>query len=112
MNGLDADLTTDIIIKRSRKNFSQHQLYQLELVFRNNHYPDVLLRGNLAAKIGLPASREYRQMCFVLSHAVGQSALDTCCPPPILLTCSVSAGGIISLVEMLKVISILEAHLS
>ncbi|KAF5405767.1 hypothetical protein PHET_00761, partial [Paragonimus heterotremus] len=43
--------------KRTRTNFSGHQLVELETVFRKSHYPSMCVREELAQRLQLPESR-------------------------------------------------------
>ena len=43
--------------RRSRTNFSQWQLEEMERVFQSCHYPDVFMREAMALKLDLKESR-------------------------------------------------------
>ena len=63
IQSLIANVDTDIDRKgnnpnrRSRTNFSQEQINQLEYYFQMNQYPDILCRENIASAVGLSESR-------------------------------------------------------
>lgn len=50
--------------RRSRTNFSGHQLAELELIFRVSHYPSMNVREELAERLKLPESRI--QVCLTV----------------------------------------------
>ena len=52
--------------RRSRTNFSQWQLEEMERVFQSCHYPDVFMREAMALKLDLKESRISVSPSFVL----------------------------------------------
>ena len=59
-------------VKRTRTAYSNYQLDQLELVFSQTHYPDVFLREELSARLGISESRlqvnNYMVICDKYSY--------------------------------------------
>ncbi len=52
--------------RRSRTNFSQWQLEELERVFQSCHYPDVFMREAMALKLDLKESRISVGISFII----------------------------------------------
>ena len=52
--------------KRSRTAYSSYQLDQLEWVFSQTHYPDVLIRQELSTRLGIAETKlQVSQLCSV-----------------------------------------------
>ena len=65
----DADSESDDAKRRrSRTNFSQWQLEELERVFQSCHYPDVFMREAMALKLDLKESRISVSVTYFLSQ--------------------------------------------